>query len=206
MRSGTRSEELAQATLAAIVDRLERVHGFPLSAEDKASLKASYWPFFEHGPDIRWDPDGGSWIPTYAELMTGTDRDGHPHGFLASEGNFQIVKRYETNNRIVPLVGDFAGPRTIRAVGGYLKDEHDVVAAFYTSNVQAYLTGDASARFLENVATLPLDKRSRFIRTRFQTAGRAGSPEEYRTSTVTDSMQTWVAALRGYRKPGVPTP
>jgi hypothetical protein len=206
LKSGTRSDDRAQATFAAILDRLERVHGFPLSADDEASIKASLWPFFDRGPDIKWDPDGGSWIPTYAELMTGTDRDGNSHGFLSSETNFQIVKRYETNNRIVPLVGDFAGVTTLRAVGRYLKEQHDVVAAFYTSNVQAYFTGDAPARFLENVATLPVDAHSRFIRTRFQTAGRTLGVEDYQTSTVTDSIQSSIDGFRGRRKGARPAP
>ena len=198
------SEEAAHANVSAIVSHLERAHGFPLSPADEAGIKRSYWPFYERGPDIRWDPDGGSWIPSYAELMSQTDRDGRPHGYLASEINFQIVKRYQTNNRIVPLVGDFAGDKTIRAVGQYLKEQRDIVAAFYTSNVQAYFTGDAPTRFIENVSTLPFDEHSRFIRTRFQTTSTSGKPE-YRTSTVMDSIQAWVNVRRPRSATGSPT-
>jgi hypothetical protein len=65
----------------------------------------------------------------------------------------------------VPLVGDFAGPKTIRAVGQYVKDREAVVTTFYLSNVEQYLfqNGVAGA-FFNNVASLPLDSSSTFIR------------------------------------------
>jgi hypothetical protein len=67
---------------------------------------------------------------------------------------------------LVPVVGDFAGPKAIRAVGEYLKNHHAIVAAFYTSNVEQYLfqQGDDWSRYYKNVSTLPLDATSSFIR------------------------------------------
>jgi hypothetical protein len=35
-----------------------------------------YSRFVEAGPDIRWDPTGGSWIPSYAELLAQADSQG----------------------------------------------------------------------------------------------------------------------------------
>jgi hypothetical protein len=67
-------------------------------------------------------------------------------------------------NLIVPLVGDFAGPKAIRVAGQYLRDHGAVVKVFYTSNVEDYIQhvwGD----FSRNVASLPLDESSTFIRT-----------------------------------------
>jgi hypothetical protein len=139
------SEELATTNLRAVFDRLERMHRFTLSREDESSIKDAYNSFCLAGPDIRWDSSGDSWIPSYADLMTQRDRQGRPHSYLASEESFRVLKEYETRNRIVPLVGDFSGEKTLRAVGLYLK-KHDVtVAAFYRwvarlpfQNVPAY--------------------------------------------------------------------
>jgi hypothetical protein len=66
---------------------------------------------------------------------------------------------------LVPVVGNFGGPKAIRAVGRYLKDRDAIVSAFYLSNVEQYLRQDLTwDNFCANVATLPLDETSTFIR------------------------------------------
>ena len=52
----------------------------------------------------------------------------------------------QQKNLIVPVVGDFAGPKALRAVGQYLKDHDATLAAFYVSNVEQYLTPSRSYR------------------------------------------------------------
>jgi len=100
--------------------------------------------------------------------MAQTDLDGHNHSFVETERNFQTLKEYESNNLIVPLVGDFAGSKAIRAVGRYIKDHHAAVVTFYASNVEEYLfKGGTWQTFYENVSTLPIDPDSMSIRTFF---------------------------------------
>jgi hypothetical protein len=72
----------------------------------------------------------------------------------------------QKDNLIIPLVGDFAGEKAIRSVGRYLRDHGAIVGAFYTSNVEQYLfqQGDEWKEFYSNVASLPLDSSSTFIR------------------------------------------
>ena len=72
----------------------------------------------------------------------------------------------ERQNLVVPLVGDFAGDKAIASVGLYLKDRDAVVDVFYVSNVERYLfdQGVHLKQFYANVATLPLDPSSTFIR------------------------------------------
>jgi hypothetical protein len=41
-------------------------------------------------------------------------------------------------NLIVPVVGGFAGPKALRAVGQYLKDR-DAVVSVFISNVEDYI-------------------------------------------------------------------
>ena len=207
------SEDLAMRNIRAIDDRLQRVHGFTLSDDDKNSIADACEAFRLNGPNIRWDTSGDSWIPSYADLMTQTDLQGHPHSYLASEDNFRVIKEYETANRIVPLVGDFAGDRTIRAVGRYVRDHDTTVAAFYTSNVEGYLfQGGLWQKFLLNVSTLPIDKQSVFVRTDFTVRGVAGSftvngfigaRPQYETSTVVDPIGS---LLRAFKHGDVRTP
>ena len=186
------SEELAQVNARTVIDRLERVHGFSLTQADEATIKDVYHSFYVAGPAIRFDPEGGSWIPTYAELMAQTDPQGRNYSYLSTEKTFQILKQYEVNNRIVPLVGDFAGNKTIRAVGRYLEDHHAVVAMFYTSNVETYLRGDSLTRFAANVSGLPLDEHSMFIRAGFHATSFTQVRPDFRTETVTYPIRGWV--------------
>jgi hypothetical protein len=74
------------------------------------------------------------------------------------------VKEMQRKNLIVPLVGDFGGPAVIRNVGSYLKDHSASVTAFYVSNVERYLSGTLWQTFYRNVATLPVNDSSVFIR------------------------------------------
>jgi len=97
--------------------------------------------------------------------MTATDGAGTPRSYLASNEAFAVLKTLHTKNLIIPVVGDFAGPKALRGVGKYLKDKQAVVGAFYLSNVEQYLARENRITlFCENVASLPLDDTSSFIR------------------------------------------
>ena len=68
-------------------------------------------------------------------------------------------------NLVVPVVGNFAGPKAIRAIAKYLKAHGAVVSAFYVSNVEQYLTREGGLEeFCANASMLPLDDTSTFIR------------------------------------------
>src|SRR5262249_30946578 len=98
--------------------------------------------------------------------------------YLATEDSFRLVEDLESRNLIVPVVGNFAGPRAVRAVAAYLKHVNATVSAFYVSNVEQYLRQAGTwTEFCRNVATLPLDRASTFIRSArggFRRAGGAG--------------------------------
>ena len=66
---------------------------------------------------------------------------------------------------LVPVVGNFAGPKALRAVGKYIRDHGATVSAMYLSNVEQYLNQDGIwGYFCANVASMPLDDASTFIR------------------------------------------
>src|SRR4029079_2421617 len=105
---------------------------------------------------------------TYAELMQATDESGTNHSYIANEEQYQTLRDLERRNLIIPVVGDFGGPRAIRAVGGYLRSHGATVTYFCTSHVWQYLfQSDAWRRFFASVSTLPLDEHSTFIRAFF---------------------------------------
>jgi len=70
----------------------------------------------------------------------------------------------QLSNLIVPLVGDFAGKKTIRSVGQYLKMRKLTVSTFYISNVEQYLDAAQKVAFRSNVGTLPITRSSRLVR------------------------------------------
>jgi hypothetical protein len=97
--------------------------------------------------------------------MVGTDGGGLLRGYLASEESFAILKTLESRNLVVPVVGNFAGPKALRAVGAWLKAHNGVVSAFYLSNVEQYLNMDGIwMDFCANASRLPIDETSQFIR------------------------------------------
>jgi hypothetical protein len=152
------SDALYGQNLRAIDARLTVTRHLPLSADDLNGIRSVYYAFYWNGYAVRPSP-------TYAELMTEDDGAGMSRSYLASEDSFAILKRLQSNNLLVPVVGDFGGPKAIRAVGAYLKSRGATVSAFYLSNVEQYLYQDRKwTAFCRNVAALPLDASSTFIR------------------------------------------
>jgi hypothetical protein len=157
----------------AIADLLTVKHGFALTTEDLRSINHVYGTFFEAGPSINYGYRPGlrglafgTPYPNFAQLQQVTNAAGVNMAFLATEANYQALRTMHLSNLIVPVVGDFAGPKAIRSVGEYLKQRKATVTAFYLSNVEQYLFrqfGDAE-RFYRNVTELPIDSTSNFIR------------------------------------------
>jgi hypothetical protein len=149
--------QLAEQNLKGILGRLRTVHRFTLSESDEAKLRAVYFEF------LRWGPRISSEGPDYTGMMTLTDADGRNWSFLASKDNYDRIRAMHEKNLIVPIVGDFAGPKTLRMVGQYLRDHGALINVFYISNVEDYLSRFWTA-WTSNVAALPIDSSSQFIR------------------------------------------
>jgi len=176
--------------LQAIKHQLKEVHGFKLNAEDETSIQYVYNSFYFGGPDLTYNGVGSGFnrsrMPSYAELMELTDEEGTNRSYMGSEENFKVLQDYEKRNLIVPVVGDFAGPKAIRAVSTYLKQHDAFVSVFYLSNVEQYLfqQNDDWSRFYRNVETLPLDSSSTFIRSVFNGQAIVNQPATYGLRSV----------------------
>ena len=139
--------------------RLLDTHGLPLPAEDLRSIEYALKAFYLDGPGIHYarllpkDAPG----PSYRALMTASDARGVARSYLATEDAFAFVKNLHTRNLIVPIVGDFSGPSAMKSVGDYARQRGSVVSAFYSSNVEVYLTNQQMTVFCANLAALPYE-------------------------------------------------
>jgi hypothetical protein len=171
-RNAEASETYYDENLQAIKDQLITKHRLALSQGDLDGIAYVYRHFYQFGPRINYNSSlnngfgfGGFNRTTYADLMTTDDGQGQARSYLATEENFAFLKELEAKNLVVPVVGDFAGPKAIRAVATYLKEKEATVSAFYLSNVEQYLRQNGVwNNFCQNVTALPLDETSTFIR------------------------------------------
>ena len=158
----------AAKTYGRIIDRLTFTHGFDFTPEESSALVAVIQAFVGYGPSIstRGGAGFGGTNYSFADLTGWSiDETGEPRSFLSTEENFRFVKSLHERNLVVPVTGDFGGPKALRGLGQYLKEQGGVVRAFYVSNVEQYLFQDGKATaFYANVAALPLDATSVFIR------------------------------------------
>ena len=159
------------ANLQAIQRHLTKTRALPLPQSDVDGVAQVYRAFYYYGPAMNYSASlsltniGAGNAATYRDLMTQADANGQFLTFLGSEESFKYLKDLEANNLIVPVVGNFSGPKAIRGIGEYLSARGVTVSAFYVSTVEPYLKRDGSfPTFCENVATLPMDDASVFIR------------------------------------------
>jgi hypothetical protein len=177
------SEELFRRYFHEATDHLIKDHKFALTADDIKGMEYVYNAFYKAGPDLNYSfsgfpfGGGGFRFPTYSVLMTETDGAGQHRSYLATEANYRIIADMEKRNAIVAITGDFAGPKALRSVGRYLKSHEATVTAIYTSNVEQYLfQSDTNWRkYYGNVATLPIDAKTTFIRSVSNRSYQAGS-------------------------------
>ena len=167
----TEAESVYAANLQEIQRHLTRTHGLPLSVEDLDGVARVYKTFYWYGPAMTYNASTQLTTAvvnrgtTYRDLMVQGGPNGQGLSYLGSEERFLFLKDLERRNLVIPVVGNFSGPKALRAIGSYLKAREATVTAFYLSNVESYLQRDGTwPAFCANVATMPLDEGSVFIR------------------------------------------
>jgi hypothetical protein len=165
--------QIFQENLKAIRKHLMEDHGFGLSNADEANLEKVVRAFGAGGGNLTYDgpvPISGvrtstGFMPTFADLMLETDREGKHRSFLATEDNFRTIQDFQKKNLLIPIVGNFTGQHALQSVGKYLRERDATVTSFYTSNVEQYLFMDGSwPRFYANLSTFPVNKNSVIVR------------------------------------------
>jgi hypothetical protein len=196
-----RAPALHEPELRTMRDRLTRVvdsFGVPLSTSDRVTIDRFHRRFIAAGLALKFNSHGRPPqfdYPTLRELLLETDREGTRRSYLASDGDFQFVKRLQAEDRIVPIVGDLSGGRALVAVADFLRRADLQVAAFYTSNVEFYLFGDGRfGPFVEHLSRLPRQPRSVIVRSVFRFGGAARVPG-YNSASLTQPIS---ALVEGY--------
>jgi hypothetical protein len=202
------------AVIATRKESNERITSFgvPLDAHDRAVIDRYRAEFVASGLDTRYSSLGRNnrmGYPSFGDLIAAVDRGGRQIGYLADENAFQLVRAMERDGRIVPVIGDVAGNKAVRAIGAYSTEHHLNVSAFYLSNVEQYLIerNEGFDRYAANVKALPHDSTSVIVRSYFGRLGRAHplfipTPGNVSTSmieTVDSFLRRYSAGeIRGY--------
>jgi hypothetical protein len=192
------SEALFRKNLASINQRIRKEFQFPLTEPDLRATHEIYREFFDQQFEIRFRSFGRPsfrFYPSFKEIVLERGLDGKWGNYLNTERDFQFLKELHGSNRIIPVVGDFAGPKALRAIGEYLRQVGQTVSVFYVSNVEFYLIQNGVfSRFGENVKRLPITDRSLFIRSYF----RFPHPERrpgYISATVLQRIRNFIWLL-----------
>jgi hypothetical protein len=198
-------EKAFAANLALIRKTIQEEFQFPLSENDQKGVEYVYSTFRNDGLQISYrsgtnNPGsgfggsfGGGGFPVLKDLITQTDLNGKLGNFLTSNEDFEFLRGLHRKNLIIPVVGNFGGPKALAAIGEYLKKTGFTVTAYYTSNVEQYLfDGDLFAAWANNVRKLPLTDKSLFIRS---ASGRGSHPARlpgHRAATLLQQMTVFL--------------
>ncbi|MBI4472810.1 MAG: hypothetical protein HY646_09095 [Acidobacteria bacterium] len=171
VRAARTSESLFRKNLASVKGVLLEKYKLKLSPDDLGKIENVYGTFWQEGLDLRFSSIGRNnamMYPTFEDMLLETDRQGRRQNFLSTEELFQWLKRFHAENRLIPIVGDFAGTHALKTAGAFLKANGLHVSVFYTSNVEFYLFDrPAWRRYVANVRALPVAGDSVFIRSYF---------------------------------------
>jgi hypothetical protein len=200
VRAAQTSEDLFKRNLTRVRGILTGKFGLNLSAGDFGKIEYVYRTLWQEHLDLRFSTIGRmSYLryPTFQELLLATDLEGRRRHFLATDASFQWMKKFEAENRLIPIVGDFAGAGAFKAVAGYLKENGLKVSTFYTSNVEFYLFGrPAWDQYVSNFKALPRTNDAVFIRAYFATYGRSHplNVPGHRSTSLVQSMEAFADA------------
>lgn len=206
--SATGDRERFNAVSSAVVSKV-KTFGVALTDTERDTLVRIHQAFFESGLDLRFTSRGRPsrfYYPTFRDLLLEKDLTGKQSNYLANEDGFQFLKELEASNLVVPVVGDFAGDRALRAIGRDITERGLKVSAFYTSNVEFYLMREGTFdRWVENVKRLPIEQKSVIIRSYFSGSFGQPHPQTVNGYYSTQLLQTIESLLREHAAGGYET-
>lgn len=197
------SAPATEKSIAAAIGRAQRRvrrFGIPLSGEDLQTIERFHRAFITGGLELRFASAGRApraFYPTYRQLMTARDRSGQLGHFLVAETDYRFLRDLQARDRVIPVVGDLAGPHALAAIGRDIAARSLVISALYVSNVEFYLFGSGTFdRYAATVRALPRDRGSVMVRSWFGRFSRQ-HPHTVPGFGSTQVLQTMDAFLRG---------
>ncbi len=165
------TDKTYKANLAKVRQVIKNDFRYLLSEREQEQLDYVYSAFYMDGLDISYRVGGSNrWgslrrFPSLQEIILQPDQHDKLGNFLVTDDDYQFVRQLHRQNRIIPVVGDFAGTKALASVGDYLKKNGYTVSAFYVSNVEQYLfQNGVFSGFAANVKKLPINEESVIIR------------------------------------------
>lgn len=164
--------ELADQPLQGGADWLERVKTrgrvlLSLTPQDELFLAQMQAVFQKEGLQLAFRYKAGApdqeKFPSLREVLTDQEC------FLASPQRYAVVREMQRENRVIPLVGDFAGRRAFPSVARWCRQRNLQISAVYASNVDFYLmprglTSEKMEDFVLNLQSLPRQPKALLIR------------------------------------------
>ena len=178
--------------IQAVADVL-RPHGVVLDAE---------WPALATiqarlaGPGLNGRFLALPMYPTFGQQLAARDRRGHPSHLLARESWYQAVRAEHLGDRIIPLVGNFAGPATLPHLADWLHARHLAVAAIYLSDVEFFLVrAGLYPTFAAHLARLTWHPDAILIRTSTRAIPHPDRLPGDHSTTIVRRVEPWLRAL-----------
>lgn len=167
---------------------LEHIRKLPLhlSEADFTTIRRFHREFIKGGLSLRFTTHNKSvntYYPTLRDLVGAHTPKGDEASYLAKEELYQIVKKLQTENRVLPLVGNLGGNKAVRAIGGFARERKLEVSCVYVSNVEQYLA-EFMPGYFANLASLPVGPNSRLIRSVFGQWVRSVQGDSYSQQVV----------------------
>ena len=193
-------------SLRTVIARRVTAFGIPISEQDRETIARIHSRFADAGLDLQYEslnrPSRRNY-PTFRDLILERDLEGNQGNYFASEDDFQFVKSLHARNLIVPVVGNVAGDKALRAIGRDIAARGERVSVLYLSNVEFYLMREGSFEaFAENAKTLPRNERSVIIRSYFNGPYSYGHPQWVPGYFSTQILQTLESFATEYTRGG----
>jgi hypothetical protein len=142
---------------------MAKVSGYAFRSARKTAppCKRFHDEFAVSGLDIRFTSRGRPirfTYPTARDLYLQTDLEGNQASYLTTEDGWRTVRDLSRRDRLIPIVGDLAGPTAVKEIGRYLTETGKKVSVLYVSNVEMYLYRYGTfGKFVTTSARCPRD-------------------------------------------------
>lgn len=198
VRTAPPDPERLAADVARVREVLTDDYGFRFGALDLERLEYVHRAFADTGLGLRFSSFGrsGAGYPTFAEMTLETDLDGEYQSYLATDELFGKLQQFQRENRLIPIVGNFAGDAALPAVAAFLEERDLEISVLYASNVEFYLFGGPGwDAWVSNLRRFPFSADAVFIRSYFPTYGvrHPSNVRPHRSTTLIQPVSGFLA-------------